>query len=487
MDMKILAIESSCDETAASVIEITEEQRNKETKKHKNNGFSVSQFLSFSVLSNVVSSQVDIHAKYGGVVPEVAARCHAENIMPVLSEALKIPLNPPFHKGGEGGFKIDAIAVTQGPGLITSLRVGVEAAKTLAYAWRKPLIAVNHVVAHIYANWLTPSPLPSGDLPQGDTSPPPPSGRGRIKEGVETKIQNLKSKICPFGTSPEGRQNIEFPALCLVVSGGHTMLVLMKGHGKFNIIGQTLDDAAGECFDKAAKILGLGYPGGPAIAERARQWKSEARNSKSETMTKIQNLKSKIYLPRPMINSNDFNFSFSGLKTAVLYKMRDMKSALFGVGAADLSADLSAVASAKEEALAKAEGERGVKTASTLITQMAYETQNAIVDVLVSKTIRAAKKYNVKTLMLGGGVAANKELRKRFQSVIPSDSEESRGSGATRASKNQQPTTNNQQLKLYIPDYKFCTDNAAMIAVAAYFNPKYVSWSRLEPDPNLSL
>jgi N6-L-threonylcarbamoyladenine synthase len=334
--MKIFAIETSCDETAASVLEI------------KGNNFSI--------LSNIVSSQVKTHAKYGGVVPEVAARKHAENIMPVILESLKFIKNPQK--------EIDTIAVTQGPGLITSLRVGSEAAKTLAYVWKKPLIAVNHVIAHIYANWLAP------------------------------------------------KFKIEFPALCLVVSGGHTLLILMKNHGNFEIVGQTLDDAAGECFDKTAKILGLGYPGGPAIARRAEQLST----NNYQLTTK---------LPRPMLNSNDFDFSFSGLKTAVLYKAMKQK-----------------------------------KLTSDFITQMAYETQNAIVDVLVSKTIRAAKKYNVKTIMLGGGVAANYELRKRFQKEI-------------------------KNLNLSIPDISLCTDNAAMIAVAAYFNPKKIKWDKIEPDPNL--
>ncbi|MFN3301668.1 MAG: tRNA (adenosine(37)-N6)-threonylcarbamoyltransferase complex transferase subunit TsaD, partial [Patescibacteria group bacterium] len=239
---KILGIETSCDETAASILKIEN--------------------CKLKIITNIVSSQVKIHAQYGGIVPELAARKHAENIIPVLKSALNSKQKIKNY--------IDAIAVTNGPGLITSLLVGVEAAKTLAFLANKPLVPVNHLAGHIYANFI---------------------------KNCKLKIENL------------------FPAICLVVSGGHTELILMKDFEKFQKIGQTLDDAAGECFDKVAKILGLSYPGGPAIANCARQWKS-----------KIQNSKLKIELPRPMINSSDFNFSFSGLKTAVLYKVKDLKS-----------------------------------------------------------------------------------------------------------------------------------------------------------------
>ncbi len=480
--MKILGIETSCDETAVAILEI--------------------QASTFKIVSNVVSSQVQTHAKYGGVVPEVAARKHAENIMPVIIEALKdvLPSQILFTRrkfqrnlggqaktwGSKSAFnntltgvnpngvapvrtrqttksaasEINAIAVTQGPGLITSLRVGAEAARTLSCVWNKPLIPINHVIAHIYSNWLTPI--------REIRNP---------KSEIRNKSQILNSKF----------PNINFPALCLVVSGGHTLLVLMKNHGKFEIVGQTLDDAAGECFDKTAKILGLGYPGGPAIARQAEQWKSAQTSvgvSASLRKSKIYNLKSNIQLPRPMLNSNDFNFSFSGLKTAVLYKMRDMKSASCGIGA-----DMSA------EVLTKAEGTRRF-TASIFINQMAYEIQNAIIDVLVAKTIRAAKKYNAKTIMLGGGVAANKELRKRFQEEIqnlkqpphsPPVPRQVGEQGEIEGVKKQNLTITNQQLKLFMPETSYCTDNAAMIAIAAYFNPKKISWKDFEPDPNLMI
>ena len=204
--MIILGIETSCDETAASVV--------------RGSGNRV------EVLSNVVSSQIEIHKKYGGVVPEVAAREHVLNILPVVNEALKkAKINPPCPPLLKGVYKVDAIAVTVGPGLVTSLLVGVETAKTLAYAWRVPAVAINHIEGHVYANFI-------------DNQP-------------------------------------KFPALILTVSGGHTMLVLMSGHGKYKVLGETRDDAAGEAFDKAAQLLGLGYPGGPAIAAEAAKARSK--------------------------------------------------------------------------------------------------------------------------------------------------------------------------------------------------------------------
>ena len=227
--MRILGIETSCDETAVSLIRVN--KRGIEIEK------------------NIVSSQVDVHAKYGGVVPEVAARMHVEVIIPLLQEAMGRKFKAE---------DIDVIAVTRGPGLITSLLVGIETAKTLSYVWGKPIIPVNHLEGHLYSSWL---------------------------ENDELKID---------------RQDI-FPAIALLVSGGHTELVLIKDYNKYKLIGSTRDDAAGEAFDKVAKMLKLGYPGGPIISERA-----------------AEGYKKEIDLPRPMINSKDFDFSFSGLKTAVL-------------------------------------------------------------------------------------------------------------------------------------------------------------------------
>ena len=359
--MIILGIETSCDETAAAVVRGNSEK--------------------VEVLSNVVASQIEIHQKYGGVVPEVAAREHVLNILPVVNEALekagiKIPLTP-FDKGGK---KIDAIAVTIGPGLVTSLLVGVETAKTLAYAWKKPVVAVNHIEGHIYANFI---------------------------RNDKCQMTNVKN-------------NIKFPALILTVSGGHTMLVLMTGHGEYKVLGETRDDAAGEAFDKAAQLLNIGYPGGPAIAAYAAK-------------LKVKSKKLKVSLPRPMLNSSDFDFSFSGLKTALLYAIQ------------------------KDKQWKKK------------IPGYAAEFQAAAVEVLVHKTIKAALTYKAKNIMLSGGVAANTELRGQLEAAV-----KNKLSGA----------------KLSIPEFKYCTDNAAMIAAVGYFmakRKKFTPWQKLKADANLEL
>lgn len=362
-ELTILGIETSCDETAASLLKI------------KN--------CKLKIMTNIVSSQVKIHAQYGGVVPEVAARKHAENIIGVLENALN---------NQKSILQIDAIAVTNGPGLITSLLVGVEAAKTLAFLGRKPLIPVNHLIGHIYANFIG-------------------------KEIIELESQKRIDQ----------RKSIFFPAICLVVSGGHTELILMKDFEKFKKIGQSLDDAAGECFDKVAKILGLGYPGGPKIANEATKIKNK----------KIEN----IDFPRPMINSDDFNFSFSGLKTAVLYKTQELDK---------------------------------LKT-KKFIPIICKEVQQAIIDVLITKTVKAAKRFKAKSIILGGGVAANQELRKQFTKVV------------------KEKLFNSY---LFLPDPSLCTDNAAMIAAAGYFKLKKISqkdwfkkfdWRKIKIDPNLEI
>src|SRR3989338_2541204 len=277
--MIIFGIETSCDETSAAVVKIN--------RNH------------FFVLSNVVSSQIKIHQPYGGVVPELAARNHIKNILPVINQALieaKIKPN-----------QVDKIAVTVGPGLITSLLIGVQTAKILAYTWQKPIAGINHMVAHIYANWLN-------------------------------------NKL------------IKFPAIALIVSGGHTELVLIKNKNNFKKVGQTLDDAAGEAFDKVAQLLNVGYPGGPIISRLAERGDINAFN-----------------FPRPMIEKDNFNFSFSGLKTAVLYTIKDLPKKLSDKQLADLSASF----------------------------------QQAVVETLVAKTIKAAEHFKAKTVILAGGVAAN--------------------------------------------------------------------------------
>ncbi len=410
--MIILAVETSCDETAAAVA--------------RGQGDKI------EILSNVVSSQIEIHKKYGGVVPEVAAREHVLNILPVVSEALE----KAGIKRGQAGKKINALAATIGPGLITSLIVGVETAKVLSYVWNIPVIGVNHIEGHIYANWLKPI-------------------------GVNSKLQITNYKQYPISNIPAchrlclgqmaGRQypKIKFPAVVLTVSGGHTMLVLMKGHGKYKIIGETRDDAAGEAFDKAAKLLGIGYPGGPAIAIQAERFIKQSlkiSNSKflisnqtpnpkpqNSNKFKIQNLKSKIFLPRPMINSKDYDFSFSGLKTALLYSIKENPNY------------------------------------KLQITNYCYEFQQAIIDVLIHKTIKAARQYRVKTVMLAGGVAANKELRSQLEQAV----------------KKSVPYS-----MFHVPCLEYATDNAAMAAAAGYYKAlrkDFTPWRKLKVDANLEL
>jgi N6-L-threonylcarbamoyladenine synthase len=330
--MIILGIEGSCDDTAVALVQSGRE-----------------------VLGSLVSSQVNLHRKFGGVVPEVASRKHLENILPLIERLFKeakINLN-----------RVDAIAVTSGPGLSGSLLVGVNTAKALAYLWQKPLIEVDHLAAHIYSNFI--------------------------------------GKKFPA----------KFPMLALIVSGGHTELVLMKSRTNLVVVGATLDDAAGEAFDKAAKLLGLGYPGGPAIAEAAK-----AANIQYPTTNK--NL---VRLPRPMLEQG-LNMSFSGLKTALA---------------------------------------RAVKPKQT--AALAYEFQEAVTDVLATKVARAIRRYQPKALLLAGGVAANKVLRDKLGKVAKEF-----------------------KLPYYIPEFKYCMDNAAMVALAAHFlgKPDKRGWYNVEVKTN---
>jgi len=399
--MIILGIETSCDETAAAVV------RGEDGK--------------VEVLSSVISSQINIHKKYGGVVPEVAAREHVLNILPVIDKALaeagidrfnfgntsrsvhvtKSP-HPPLLKG-----VIDAVAVTVGPGLITSLIVGVETAKTLSYVWNLPIVAVNHIEGHIYANFVgVKSKIPLGLS----------SGR---RQNPKSKIKDEKNKLV---------NDIKFPAIVLTVSGGHTMLVFMKGHGRLKVIGDTLDDAAGEAFDKAAQMLGVGYPGGPAIAKMAAKYDSRVIPPPPfipPSLKLRRTSKGVIKLPRPMLDAKNFDFSFSGLKTALLYQLKKDKNW------------------------------------KKRIPEYCHELQQAIIDVLITKTIKAAKKYNVKTIMLAGGVAANIKLRQQLTDSVRPEIPEA---------------------KLLIPDLAYTTDNAAMVAAAGYFKAKK---GKFTPRPKL--
>lgn len=347
--MIILAIETSCDETAVSIVKINKKK--------------------VEVMADVVSSQIKMHSKFGGVVPQLAARAHLENMVPVLKKA--------FKKAGIAQNKIDYIAFTKGPGLIPALMIGSNTAKALAFGLNKPLVEVNHLEGHIYANWL---------------------------ERKSARFYNLKK--------------MHFPVLCLIVSGGHTQLVLMKQDMKFQIVGETVDDAAGEAFDKVAKILGLGYPGGPMIEKLAKEGDAEKMN-----------------FPRPMMGSKDFNFSFSGLKTAVLYEAQKYKK-LSAKNKADFSASF----------------------------------QKAAIDVLVSKTIKAGRKHEVKNIFLGGGVSANKALQKSLTEAVKKNLS---GTGVS------------------FPPMKFTTDNALMIAIAGYYhikeNKNIIDWKKVKPDMNLRL
>ena len=376
--MTILGIETSCDETSASVIQVNIKNK------------------SLKMLSNIVASSLNLHSKTGGIIPEIAAREQVKYIIPVIKKALMSIMSTPRVDTQT----IDAIAVTVGPGLIGSLLVGVETAKTLAYVWKKPIIPVNHLIGHIYANFI-----------KDDKSSASMSLRAKRSEARQSQMVGIASSPA----SPDPRNdNITFPALALIVSGGHTDLVLMKKHGSIRWLGGTRDDAAGEAFDKIGRLLGLPYPGGPAIEKV-----SERGDASHFTF------------PRPMIDSDDFDFSFSGLKTAVFRKVKTMK-----------------------------------QLNNETIADLAASVQQAIIDVLVAKTLKAAQKYKAKSILLGGGVAANQTLRNEFIIKLQ---------------------THNPKLitNFFAPAKKLCTDNGAMIGSAAFFNYKPVSWKRITANPEL--
>lgn len=349
--MHVLGIETSCDETSVAVLKYNQQQ--------------------IKLLSHIISSQVKLHAPWGGVVPELAARRHAEVIIPLLHESLKkARIAPP---------KIDLIAVTSGPGLITALQVGVETARTLALAWKKPLIAVNHITGHLVSTFLNLD---------------------------KWKLVNKKTT---------------WPAIALVVSGGHTEIHLVKKAGDWHLLGRTLDDAAGEAFDKVAKLLKLPYPGGPQVSKLA-----------------INGNASAFKFPRPLLNKPNYDFSFAGLKTAVLYAVQKIKNVNTKVKA-DVCASF----------------------------------QEAATDVLVSKTLKAAQDLKAKTVIVAGGVSANKNLREKFTTEI-----------------------NEQKIKvnLLFPDLEFTGDNAAMIALAGAIEASknklkhyQNNWRKLQAQANWEL
>jgi len=327
---RILAIETSCDETACAVLENGRE-----------------------LLASTVASQMDIHARYGGVFPEVASRQHVLSIVPVVEQTL-VQSNLSLKE-------MDAIAVTRGPGLAGSLVVGVNLAKGLALGTGLPLVGVNHLEGHIYSSWI---------YNAGESVPPEP----------------------------------QFPLMALLVSGGHTELNFVTDHLTYQRLGSTLDDAAGEAFDKVARLLGLSYPGGPSI-QRASESGDPAR----------------FRFPRAKLEGT-YNFSFSGLKTAVLYEVNALKK----------------------------------KSTTLPVEDLAASFQSAVVDVLFRKTLQAARDYNAKEILVAGGVSANRALRQAFQSQT--------------------------EFKVHIPAFTLCTDNAAMIAAAGYYRFVLGYTSRLDID-----
>jgi N6-L-threonylcarbamoyladenine synthase len=355
----ILAVETSCDETAASVVRGGRE-----------------------IIANVVASQIDEHRRYGGIVPEVASRQHMLALTPVIAEAIAaLP----------GGLDdVHAVAATYGPGLAGALMTGLNTAKAIAWARSLPFVGVNHIEAHIYANWLS----------NAHGAPPDP-------------VQQLP----------------QFPLVALVVSGGHTMLVLLEGHGRYRLLGQTRDDAAGEAFDKAARIMGLGFPGGPAIQQVA----ATARGG--------------VTLPRAWLRDS-YDFSFSGLKTAVLHQVRERSSRETLVTPRRGGAATPAPVSRPPE---------------KFVAQLAAAFQESVVDVLTTKTLEAARAFGAREIVLAGGVAANARLREELARRAP--------------------------VPVRFPPLSLCTDNAAMIAAAAFYRFEaglQSDWD-LDVRPNLKL
>jgi N6-L-threonylcarbamoyladenine synthase len=344
----ILGLETSCDETAAAIV--ADGRR---------------------ILANIVASQVELHRQYGGVFPEMASRQHVLDIVPVIQQTLA--------QAETDWPALEAIAVTSGPGLVGSLLVGVNMAKAIAWARGLPLIGVNHLEAHLYANWL-----------------------------------ECASEDGSASTEPA------LPLICLIVSGGHTALVLMTEYGQYEILGQTLDDAAGEAFDKVARLLDLGYPGGPAIQAAAEQGDPQ-----------------RFALPRAILREG-YDFSFSGLKTAVLRLLKQFERP-------------------------EGQAEEAAAEQQLPVADIAASFQAAVVDVLVAKTKRAAQEFQVREVLLAGGVASNRPLRERIRAEI--------------------------DLPVRFPPPVYCTDNAAMVAAAGHFkhiSGDYAGWD-LDVQPRLPL
>ena len=341
--MKILAIESSCDETSAAVLEQTPQE--------------------ILVHSSVTATSLDIHAGTGGIIPENAARMQVTYIMPVIIQSLQ----DAFKKEAKDTLinEIDAIAVTYGPGLIGSLLVGVETAKTLAYSFNKPIIPVNHLLGHLYANFIN-------------------------------------------------NKEIKFPFIGLIVSGGHTDLLYFKSHKEYTWLGGTRDDATGEAFDKIGRAMGLSYPAGQKNKKRAQQ--SPSHNTKFKS---------------PLINEDNYDFSFSGLKTEAIRYYENLKKNKASLIDEDIS-------------------------------DICYATQKAIIDVLVKKTLKASEQYKCSTILVGGGVSANQTFIRTLTD---------------------QASDNN--IKVFSPPLKYCTDNAAMVGSYALMNYEPIEWQNINANPEL--
>lgn len=410
--MKILGIETSCDETSAAVVE---------AKRRVTGHMPVRQqsWSHVTILSNIISSQIDLHKKYGGVVPEVASRAHIEAIIPIVEESLK--------KAKVKLKDIGVIAVTNGPGLIGSLLVGVNTTKAFSFILKKPLIAVNHLEGHIYANFINVQ---------------------NVKNVVNEK--NKQFKQAERYNNLNKRSDIEFPAVILIASGGHTMLVYMKEHLKYRILGETKDDAAGEAFDKVAKILDLGYPGGPIIEKLANKGNPLAFDFPKAEMEEKTIRTDEGFLKKIPPN---LDFSFSGLKTSVLYQFKSR----FAKASRDRQAKQSS----------NLNKSRFNRDDITFITGVCASFQKAVIDVLMQKTIWAAERTKAKSILISGGVAANEMLRDRLN-------KEARKIGS----------------QFTVPPKILCTDNAAMVAAAGYFKAragKFSDFKKIAIDPNLKL
>ena len=374
-NMNILAIETSCDETAAAIIKDGNQ-----------------------ILSNVVVSQIDIFAAYGGVIPEVAARSHLEAMLPVVHKAFA---DADFITSNDQDdwSKIDAIAVTHTPGLLGSLLIGTLTARTLAILHDKPLYAVHHLKSHIYACWLNESE---------------PTDCSSVTH--EESLRDSPVALRLYSSQSVGL--FSFPILALVISGGHTQIIYMREHNHFEIIGTTRDDAIGECFDKVAKILGLPYPGGPAIAKAAEKGDSN-----------------KYKLPHPRMD--DLDFSFSGLKTAVLRAVQKECNLPISHPSYDLKNHLS-----KQQ-----------------VVDFAASFQKTAIDILLEKLQKALSgRPEVKTIVFAGGVAANAELRKKAKQVF-----------CPTATQSTNDSMHEENLRLAFPALKFTGDNAAMVGAAAFY------------------